>query len=156
MTQRIREAMEDNGLSMFVGTISDETWVGGKPANRHVWELLERKQGLLAQRGGVEVDRLAGHEPLSEGHMLANGAAEVQPAGGTPSHPLRLVPRSVPHTAMTSSAKAMPSSSVGKIRERGEEPPAPLQRLQAPEGYQKNPEDKSARRRPASSAQSNG
>ncbi len=36
MTQRIREAMKDNGLSMFVGTvIADETWIGGKPANRH-------------------------------------------------------------------------------------------------------------------------
>ncbi len=36
MTHRIREAMKDNGLGMFVGTITaDETWVGGKPANRH-------------------------------------------------------------------------------------------------------------------------
>jgi transposase-like protein len=37
LTQRIREAMKDNGLGMFVGTITaDETWIGGKPANRHV------------------------------------------------------------------------------------------------------------------------
>jgi len=37
MTQRIREAMKDNGLSMFVGTIvADETWIGGKPINKHV------------------------------------------------------------------------------------------------------------------------
>jgi len=36
MTQRIREAMKDNGLSMFVGTVvADETWIGGKPGNRH-------------------------------------------------------------------------------------------------------------------------
>lgn len=36
MTQRIREAMKDNGLGMFVGTVvADETWIGGKPANRH-------------------------------------------------------------------------------------------------------------------------
>lgn len=36
LTQRIREAMKDNGLGMFVGTIvADETWVGGKPKNRH-------------------------------------------------------------------------------------------------------------------------
>lgn len=32
MTQRIREAMKDNGLGMFVGTIvADETWIGGQP-----------------------------------------------------------------------------------------------------------------------------
>src|SRR5438093_884783 len=37
LTQRIREAMKDNGLSMFVGTVVvDETWIGGKPKNRHV------------------------------------------------------------------------------------------------------------------------
>jgi hypothetical protein len=36
LTQRIREAMKDNGLGMFVGTIvADETWYGGKPGNRH-------------------------------------------------------------------------------------------------------------------------
>ncbi len=36
MTHRIREAMRDNGLGMFVGTVvADETWIGGKPANRH-------------------------------------------------------------------------------------------------------------------------
>jgi transposase-like protein len=36
MTHRIREAMRDNGLGMFVGTIvADETFIGGKPANRH-------------------------------------------------------------------------------------------------------------------------
>ncbi len=36
LTHRIREAMRDNGLDMFVGTIvADETWIGGKPANRH-------------------------------------------------------------------------------------------------------------------------
>jgi transposase-like protein len=36
MTQRIREAMKDNGLGMFVGTIvADETFIGGRPANRH-------------------------------------------------------------------------------------------------------------------------
>ncbi len=36
LTHRIREAMKDNGLGMFVGTVTaDETWIGGKPANRH-------------------------------------------------------------------------------------------------------------------------
>ncbi len=36
LTQRIREAMKDNGLSLFVGTVvADETWIGGDPANRH-------------------------------------------------------------------------------------------------------------------------
>jgi transposase-like protein len=36
MTHRIREAMKDNGLGVFVGTVvADETWIGGKPANRH-------------------------------------------------------------------------------------------------------------------------
>jgi len=29
--------MKDNGLSMFVGTIvADETWIGGRPRNRHL------------------------------------------------------------------------------------------------------------------------
>jgi transposase-like protein len=36
LTHRIREAMRDNGLGMFVGTIvTDGTWIGGKLANRH-------------------------------------------------------------------------------------------------------------------------
>lgn len=36
LTQRIREAMKDNGLGLFVGTvIADETFYGGRPANRH-------------------------------------------------------------------------------------------------------------------------
>jgi len=33
LTQRIREAMCDNGLDLFTGTVvADETWIGGKPA----------------------------------------------------------------------------------------------------------------------------
>jgi transposase-like protein len=36
LTHRIREAMTENGLDMLVGTIvADESWVGGKPSNRH-------------------------------------------------------------------------------------------------------------------------
>lgn len=47
LTQRIREAMKDNGLGLFVGTVTaDETWIGGKPANRH---------GHRAGRGGQGV-----------------------------------------------------------------------------------------------------
>jgi transposase-like protein len=37
LTQRIREAMKDDGLSMFTGTITaDETWIGGRPHARHL------------------------------------------------------------------------------------------------------------------------
>jgi transposase-like protein len=37
LTQRIREAMKDNGLDMFSGVIvADETWIGGAPGNRHM------------------------------------------------------------------------------------------------------------------------
>ncbi|MDP9329840.1 MAG: IS1595 family transposase, partial [Actinomycetota bacterium] len=36
MTHRIREAMKDDGLSMFVGTVvADETFIGGKASNMH-------------------------------------------------------------------------------------------------------------------------
>lgn len=36
MTHRIREAMKADGLGMFVGVVTaDETFIGGKPANRH-------------------------------------------------------------------------------------------------------------------------
>ncbi len=36
LTQRIREAMKDDGLGMFVGKIvADETWIGGQPRYRH-------------------------------------------------------------------------------------------------------------------------
>lgn len=47
LTQRIREAMKDNGLSLFVGTVvADETWIGGKPANRHGYRSGSHRQGV--------------------------------------------------------------------------------------------------------------
>ena len=36
MTQRIREAMKENGKPLLSGNIvADETWIGGEPKNRH-------------------------------------------------------------------------------------------------------------------------
>ncbi|MGD0313493.1 MAG: IS1595 family transposase [Acidimicrobiales bacterium] len=36
MTQKIRSAMDNTGWQLMVGTIvADETWIGGKPGNRH-------------------------------------------------------------------------------------------------------------------------
>jgi transposase-like protein len=47
LTQRIREAMKDNGLGLFVGTVvADETWIGGKPANRHAHKRGRGGQGV--------------------------------------------------------------------------------------------------------------
>ncbi|MEX0756089.1 MAG: IS1595 family transposase [Actinomycetota bacterium] len=51
LTQRIREAMKDNGLSMFTGTIvADETFIGGKAKNMHRRERDRRITGT----GGVD------------------------------------------------------------------------------------------------------
>jgi transposase-like protein len=47
MTQRIREAMKDNGLDLFVGTVvADETFIGGKAANRHGHKVGQGGQGV--------------------------------------------------------------------------------------------------------------
>jgi len=48
MAHRLREAMTRKPLStLLTGTIvSDETWVGGAPKNRHAWQRVGSKQGL--------------------------------------------------------------------------------------------------------------
>jgi transposase-like protein len=47
MTQRIREAMKDNGLDLFVGTVvADETFIGGKAKNRHGHKVGHGGQGV--------------------------------------------------------------------------------------------------------------
>jgi transposase-like protein len=47
LTHRIREAMRENGVGLFTGTIvADETWIGGKPSNRHGHKSGKGGQGL--------------------------------------------------------------------------------------------------------------
>jgi transposase-like protein len=47
LTQRIREAMKHQGRDLLVGTIvADETWIGGKPGNRHGFKPGNHRQGV--------------------------------------------------------------------------------------------------------------
>ena len=51
MLHRIREAMREDSFVKFTGTVeTDETFVGGKPSNRHFSERQESKQGQKSHR----------------------------------------------------------------------------------------------------------
>jgi transposase len=50
--------------------------LGGGEGGSSRSDLLERNPGLLAQRGQVEVDPLAGHQPLLEWHDVGEGHGE--------------------------------------------------------------------------------
>jgi hypothetical protein len=62
LAHRIREAMRDNGLGMFVGTITaDETWIGGTPINRHGHKRRPGKSGVTDKTPVLSlVDRASG------------------------------------------------------------------------------------------------
>ena len=57
---------------------------GGGEGGSSRSDLLERNPGLLAQRGKVEVDPLAGHQPLPEWHDVGEGHGERSPARRNP------------------------------------------------------------------------
>jgi len=89
MAHRLREAMKVRAPGMLVGTIvSDETWIGGTPRNRHkaeramargfgyeghvtdktpVLSLINAETGEVALGGGTERDR----PHASQGHVGA-------------------------------------------------------------------------------------
>ena len=57
MAHRLREAMTRRPLStLLTGTVvSDETWVGGVPKNRHAWQRVGSKQGLTDKTPVVDL-----------------------------------------------------------------------------------------------------
>jgi hypothetical protein len=58
--------------------------LGGGEGGSSRSDLLKRNPGLLAQRGKVEVDPLAGHQPLFEWHDVGEGHGECSPAWRNP------------------------------------------------------------------------
>ena len=53
---------------------------------------LRADSGLFAMCGEVQVDDLAGHQPISEWHHIGEGTANNSPLGATPNPPTRRLP----------------------------------------------------------------
>ena len=84
LTHRIREAMRENGIGVLTGTIvADETWIGGRPSNRHVSD--PRRRGVSGATDKTPVLSLVNKDtgavrsqvvPDVTGHTLRKAIAE--------------------------------------------------------------------------------
>ncbi len=76
MLHRIRQAMStDSALGSMRGTIvSDETWVGGEPKNRHAWQRVGSKQGHTEKTPVLTLVNMVTGEVRSQVVPLVTGA----------------------------------------------------------------------------------